>query len=275
MTTPNDEIDPVAAAAVTNNDTRGLPPYPSLQRITRTDAVGVSAANKQHKAIERRTDTLLDRLNSLITAHNLNASNVTAYFLKRAGGLVNAMQGILHMGDNKITDLGAASSGDDAPRADQALTSLGLNVGDLDANGGKIVNGAPGVLAGDFATVSQLTAQSASLEIFVEYDSFRAVNTTVTKLTANQFEWVVPAGVTYIWIRGCGAGGGGGDNGGAGFGAGGGSSAYESWRLHQVTPGDLIIIGIGNAGFGTGSASGTAGASSTVTGTGLSWSALG
>lgn len=98
MTSPLDPIEPISPSAQ-NQDTHGLPEYPGLTRIARTDSVGIVASNKQHRALERRTDTLLDRLASLIAAHNTNADAGTAAFLQRLGG---TMLGILNMGGFKI-----------------------------------------------------------------------------------------------------------------------------------------------------------------------------
>jgi len=47
------------------------PEFPLLARIVTTDLVGPSAANKQEKALERRDNTLLDRVNRIINNMNL------------------------------------------------------------------------------------------------------------------------------------------------------------------------------------------------------------
>lgn len=71
--------------------------------------------------------------------------------------------------------------------------------------------------------------------------------------------WTVPAGVTQVWLSGCGGGGGGGNGGAgstggtpgwAGGGGGGGAGQPISRQPFAVTPGSTISITIGSAGAG-------------------------
>lgn len=80
--------------------------------------------------------------------------------------------------------------------------------------------------------------------------------------------WVVPSGVTYIDIFGCGGGGGGGGSGGNGGnlpsyngGGGGGGAGANVYQLQKISvvPGDTLTILIGAGG--TAGAAGTAGSS--------------
>jgi hypothetical protein len=70
MTTlPYDEISAIARAAPAPSDLPAAE-YPPLVRIVTTDPVAPTASNKQQKSNEKRTDTLLDRVNKLIENSN-------------------------------------------------------------------------------------------------------------------------------------------------------------------------------------------------------------
>lgn len=262
MSTPNTNIDPVPTPSNVNNDTKGLPLYPVLQRIERTDSVGVAAANRQHKAFERRTDTLLDRINKLIAAHNINADSATAVFLRRVGGAANAMLGILDMGGNRIENTAEAVQPTDVPRADQALTSLGHNSANLDANNKRITDVAPGIDPADVVTVAQLSGSSLSLRGLLALASdnttltqsgiFTGLTFTATGTTADYRFWEFTAPVSMVLtvyaVGGGGGGGSGGDHpndygGGGGGGGGGGAGAYRVY----LNAGDIVRV---EAGFG-------------------------
>lgn len=86
---------------------------------------------------------------------------------------------------------------------------------------------------------------------------------TFTTVGANNF--VVPDGVHYIWVEAWGAGGGGGGsvvsiNNGSGGGAGGGFKSY----MHQVTPGETVVITIGAGGAGGTTGDGASGGTTSI-----------
>lgn len=97
--------------------------------------------------------------------------------------------------------------------------------------------------------------------------------------TPGDYTFTIPNGVTSITVSGCGGGaGGGGSDAGANYngngGAGGGSNIIS--QTITVTPGQVLSITVGAGGAGGGVyASGTAGVASTVSGTGVSFSAAG
>jgi hypothetical protein len=98
----------------------------------------------------------------------------------------------------------------------------------------------------------------------------------VTRFTASG-SWVVPTGVTQVWVSGVapGGGGGGGGSGGGGSyygagGAGGGAGQSVNRSVQSVVPGQTIAITMGAPGAGApasagSGAAGTAGGNTTVT----------
>lgn len=112
-------------------------------------------------------------------------------------------------------------------------------------------------------------------------------NRCITYRTVSSTNFIVPAGITTIFVSGCGGGGGGGGGGGAiananitgttfgfgGGGGGGGGAGATVWKYPlSVTPGETLVVNVGGGGT-AGSAgtptvdpgSGFAGANSTVT----------
>lgn len=67
---PNDPLSKVNPAAGVNRDIPATE-FPSLQRIQPTDLVGPEAANRQHAALEKRTESLRVALNRVIDIVNL------------------------------------------------------------------------------------------------------------------------------------------------------------------------------------------------------------
>lgn len=100
----------------------------------------------------------------------------------------------------------------------------------------------------------------------------------IFRATSNT-SWTVPAGVTRVWLSGCGGGGGGGGAGGAnannqgGGGGGGGAGKPIIRQPYTVVPGATLSITIGGAGSGGNGSSagntasdGTAGGNTVITG---------
>lgn len=70
--------------------------------------------------------------------------------------------------------------------------------------------------------------------------------------------FVVPAGVSVLYITACGGGGGGGAYNGSTSGAGGGGGGGSCFKLRlNVTPGDVIPVTVGQGGGGAQTANGT------------------
>jgi len=101
--------------------------------------------------------------------------------------------------------------------------------------------------------------------------------------TPGTYSFTVPDGVHSITVAGCGGGGAGGsgdggqNNDGPGFG-GGGSNIIS--QTYSVVPGTVLSISVGEGGTGLGGTGGTArgglaGRPTTVTGTGVSFNAVG
>jgi microcystin-dependent protein len=113
-TDPATVIPAIGVAQGTNGD---LPAQdmPALSRIAPTDSVGPSAANRQHQALEKRTLSLLDRVNKLIDTHNV----LDAWFLRadgtaQDGGSFTGMQGNLAMNTFRLTGVGNPVNAQDA-----------------------------------------------------------------------------------------------------------------------------------------------------------------
>jgi hypothetical protein len=101
--------------------------------------------------------------------------------------------------------------------------------------------------------------------------------------TPSTFNWTVPDGVHSITVTGCGGGGAGGsgdggaNNDGPGYGGGGSNLITQTY---SVVPGTVLSVTVGAGGTGQGGTGGTArggtaGRATTVTGTGVSFNAVG
>ena len=103
---PNDPLTAITPAGSVNTD---LPSedFPSLARIGSTELVGPPVSNRQHIALEKRTESLIDRMNKLISL--VNAIDLT--YLRRDGSAakdsVIGMVADLVMAGHKITGLPA------------------------------------------------------------------------------------------------------------------------------------------------------------------------
>lgn len=112
--------------------------YPATQRIITSDPVGPSAANRQPRALERRTVTVASILKQLADQVNL----VDQFYLRRdgtpqAGDAPNAgMRGNLPMNGNRVTDLPDPLNPGDAVPMDWAV-----------ARGGDVMTGVLGLPA--------------------------------------------------------------------------------------------------------------------------------
>jgi microcystin-dependent protein len=101
--------------------------YPATQRIVTSDPVGPSAANRQPRALERRTVTVASLLKQIADQVNL----VDQFYLRRdcsaqADDAPNAgLRGHLPMNGNRIVDLGNPVDPGDAVNMDWAVARAG------------------------------------------------------------------------------------------------------------------------------------------------------
>lgn len=72
-------------------------------------------------------------------------------------------------------------------------------------------------------------------------------NSPVTFSTSGVYNWIVPPGVTSICIEAWGAGGKGGNGSSNNSGGGGGGGGY-GYQCFTVTPGQLLLVTVGNSG---------------------------
>lgn len=128
-----------------------------------------------------------------------------------------------------------------------------------------VANGQATIVAGNIASIisSQVIGQSLLAQIYASRQQSFTTNGSFT----------VPAGVTTVYVSGCGGGGGGAGAGGtgaslgtAGGGAGGGAGQFAYRIPIAVTPGQVISVTIGAGG--THSNGGAAGTSATDAGNG-------
>lgn len=101
-------------------------------------------------------------------------------------------------------------------------------------------------------------------------------NNTVSYTSAGTYNWTVPTGVNYVFVRLVGAGGGSpGGNGNVTYSGGGGGSGGYSEGWVAVTPGQNITIVVGAGGSASGNTNGAQGGAGGSTSFGSSLSALG
>lgn len=119
-TIPGVPFSPIPATGTPNPD---LPPtqMPSLPRITVLDLVGPDAANRQHKSLEKRDETLRSFVNNLLTAINAVGSS----FLQRDGGVqsdsTSGIQGNMPMNGFRFTGMGASATNGQAVEHSQLV----------------------------------------------------------------------------------------------------------------------------------------------------------
>lgn len=202
-------------SALPNISIGGVPPIggydidandlPALRSIKVTDLVGPGAANRQPNALHKRDLFMLDRIEALVqnmnalTGKNSAGGAITPdglpVYLSRFGEL--AMQANLNMGNNKITNLKAATVGSDAVRLDQLTgvdtsnfllrtggnTWVGPNPLKMSPDNGvtryQIKEGAAGTAPTDFVILSQLQDAVSEGDIggmLVDYRTGRVEN---------------------------------------------------------------------------------------------------
>jgi hypothetical protein len=114
----------------------------------------------------------------------------------------------------------------------------------------------PAKLRGAQATQAEAEAVSDNAKIMTPLRTRQAVSILkgLSRITASG-SFTVPAGITNIWVSGCGGGGGGGGGGSnntgnaAGSGGSGGGAGQSIIRQpFSVTPGEVIAITVGGAG---------------------------
>ncbi len=101
--------------------------YPSTQRIITKDPVGPAAANRQHRAVERRTVTLATLLKQISTQFNL----IDQFYLRRDGTTqggsapTRGVTGDMTVNGHQITDLADAVNPQDALNRRTGLLKAG------------------------------------------------------------------------------------------------------------------------------------------------------
>lgn len=142
------------------------------------------------------------------------------------------------------------------------------------------------IITGDISGQAIISGQSVTISVTLDQQSSRARSQTYA--TAGTYPFVVPPGVTFLYVSGAGAGGGGGGAGSGastdhvpgsdytagGGGGGGGNGQSVNSRAVPVNPGETVTVVVGAAGIGGvgGPASGnngnngTNGAANTISG---------
>lgn len=112
---PGLPVDPLPTIAIPSSNP-DLPPaqFPALSRINVIDLVGPSAANRQHRSLEKRTTSLAQLINDLVT----NSNDVDVSYLRRDGSTQkNATAGItgnMPVNGNKFTGVGVGTDPTDS-----------------------------------------------------------------------------------------------------------------------------------------------------------------
>lgn len=104
---------------------------------------------------------------------------------------------------------------------------------------------------------------------FIDGTGIKTDGVVDTSDTASPFSWTVPAGVTKLYVTGCGGGSGGGGGRAAiatqrGGGGGGGAGLCVMNLPVDVVPGTQLTISIGSAGLGSAAGAATSAAGSTT-----------
>lgn len=118
---PNLPHDPMTVIPATPAPNADLPAqdFPTLARIQVIDRVGPQHANKQHKSLEKRDETLRDRVNKLIALANA----IDTTYLRRDGSAqkdtVAGATGDIPLNNYKLTELLPGTDGTDATNVNQ------------------------------------------------------------------------------------------------------------------------------------------------------------
>lgn len=124
---PGLNTDPIAAVTIPGgNGDLPAAQFPSLTRIAVVDLVGPNAANRQHKALEKRTVALAQLVNALIANNNVIDNN----YLRRDGSSQKdstaGIRGNMPMGGFQLTGLPAGSVAGHAVEYAQLVAALVL-----------------------------------------------------------------------------------------------------------------------------------------------------
>lgn len=195
-TTPADSISRVDAPASTNTDLP-LTSFPTLSRIQRSDSVGTTASNQQERALEKRTNTLRDKVNDLIDAMNA----VDAMYVRKAGGAqkdgTTGYTADIAMNGHTFTGMRAAVADGEAVRYNEfaalssyvASTALGsVPIGTILPYGG--ISAPPGYIIADgciFYSTGFVRPEGGGMQSYSAYPttlSWSALADTVNSLRA-------------------------------------------------------------------------------------------
>ncbi len=144
---PNDPVTPIPPTAGINRDLPATA-FPSVVRIQPVDLVGPEAANRQHAAIEKRTETLRTRMNQIIAIVNILDDTFLRKDATAARDGTRGPLADLSFNSKRLTDLAAPTEDTDAARLaeiNDVLTLLhalnGTPVGMVSAFAGAMPDG--------------------------------------------------------------------------------------------------------------------------------------
>jgi hypothetical protein len=191
---------------------------------------GLGAGTAGTNDSARMADITASALQSALGAY------LSSTFLALSGG---TMSGAIAMGTNKITGAGNGTNPQDVVTKAQLDLKLSLTGGTMSGaiamGNTKITGLADGALDADAINLAQARGLATSFSTFTEY----------AVAGANTF--VVPAGITKIFVEAWGGGGGASSAGNATVAYGGGGGGYATGTM-TVVPTETLTLAIGAAG---------------------------
>lgn len=258
-----DEAVVISAPGLDSNGDLPAPQWPALTRIIVTDLVGPSAANRQHKVLQKRSLSLAQTLNLLARQNNSIDNN----YLRRDGTSQKSggagLLGDLAFNGHKATGMAAGTSPGDGVIRSQLDAEASARASDNAAQDITIATKAPLISPALSGTPTATTPSFGdnttriATTAFVQAALAAAVTPQGEQLyLSGSGNFATPAGVYVLhclWVGGGGGGGGNGDgsagNGNSQPGAGGGRGGVR-YRRVPVIPGQLISYSIGAGGAG-------------------------
>lgn len=258
-----DEAIVISAPGLDSNGDLPATQWPALTRILVTDLVGPSAANRQHKGLQKRTLSLAQTINLLVRQNN----DIDDNYLRRDGSSQKSggagLQGNLPFNNNKATLLAAGTDPGDAVIRSQLDAEASSRAAADSVHDATLATKAPLVSPALTGLPTATTAPFGDSTTRIATTAF--IQTALAAVAVPQGEqlhlsgsgnFTVPAGVYVLhclWVGGGGGGGGNGDgnsgNNNSQPGAGGGRGGVL-YRKVPVTPGQLIPYSIGAGGAG-------------------------
>lgn len=255
---------PLTAIPATTAPNADLPAtqFPSLTRIAVTEKVGPPVANRQHKSLEKRDETLRTLVNSLIAAVNA----VDANYLRLDGS--NTLAHDIPAGGHTFTGLRDAAANDEPVTLGQlggTSSSLAAEIaariaGDNALNSSKAPLASPALTGSPTAptqTVHDSTTKLATTA-FVVAEIAATTPPSGEALLTGSGNFTVPDKVFLIEALTVGAGAGGGrstdgsSSPNSSVNGGGGGRGGVCRRKIPVTPGQVIAYSGGSGGAGQG-----------------------